>query len=455
MSVASTVTGRPVAAGLFHFLLGAAALMVFNLVFAYHYEHHLVPRWGYFGFRFGSNNEASYWNGVVCTLVAYFVLPRQAKAASDYIHWLLFVIAFVPIQLTIGLSNSVPGAVGEYQLALLVSFILSVMMAGSVRKIAWTGKRGKIRSTRLKRTKRTDFVRAFISVAIIVVAFLIVRFHSIMEFSGIDEIYTQRERASLLGIDLLEGYLILWTTYLFAPLIMAIGLSAGRKTYLVLAAALLLTVFMITASKTTFVIFFFALTIHVFNQIGLRNRMYILFAVPILPILLSISLDLSTESSLGTIISYALDQIVIRGIAIQAMIFNLYIEFFASNPHTYYSHVTGISLFVDYPYELPVGREISIYQYGHPEANANSGIWATDGVAAAGALGVVLVGALVGAFLGFANRLTKDVDQDFLSVAILSIAFLMVNVSLFTTLASGGGLLLVILIPRIWRDLQR
>lgn len=454
MSATYTISGKP-DGNLLNFLLGAAALMAFNLVFTYYYEYYLVPRWGYFGFRFDSDNEDAYWNGVICTLVAYLFLPRRAKAASDYLHWLLFVISFVPIQLTIGLANSVPGGVGKYQLALLVSFGLSVMIAGSVRKIGWTGKRVAIRPTRVGWAKRTDFLRAFLVIAVVVAAVLILRFHSIMQFSGIDEIYTQRERASGLGIGLLEGYLILWTTYLFAPLIMAIGLSTGRKTYLVLAALLLLIVFMITASKTTFVIFFFGLTIHVFNRIGLRNRMYILFAVPILPILMSISLDLSAESSFGTIMSYALDQIVIRGVAIQAMIFNLYVEYFANNPNTYYSHVAGISLFVDYPYQLPVGREISVYQYGHPEANANSGIWATDGVAAAGALGVVFVGALAGAFLGFANRLTKDVDQAFLSVSILSLAMLMVNVSLFTTIASGGGFLLVILIPRLWRDIQR
>lgn len=88
MSVTKTNAKDPIATGLLNFIIGAAAVMAFNLVFAYFYEHHLVPRWGYFGFWFGNDNEAPYWNGVICTLVAYLVLLRRAKTASDYVHWL-------------------------------------------------------------------------------------------------------------------------------------------------------------------------------------------------------------------------------------------------------------------------------------------------------------------------------------------------------------------------------
>jgi len=136
------------------------------------------------------------------------------------------------------------------------------------------------------------------------------------------------------------------------------------------------------------------------------------------------------------------------------MIFNLYIEFFTSNPQTYYSHVTDISLLIEYPYDLPVGRVVGAYQYGTPDINANSGIWATDGVASAGLFGVLLIGVALGAFLGFTNRITNTIRHDFVSVALVPLVLLMTNVSMFTTLASGGGILLVFIIRRLGRDLS-
>lgn len=455
MSASLTISRKPTVPGLLEFLLGATALVGFDLLYAYFYEHHLVPRWGYFGFRFEPQTYLPYWNGVLCTLIGYLVLPRQARVASDYVHWLLFVLAFVPIQLTIGLSNSIPGGIVKYQFALLLSLLLSVLIAHFAGSIA-SKQTYNVRDLYIyKKIKHRNVPRVLALLSVFIVSILILRFYSIMHFSGIEEVYEQRERASDLGVGSLYGYLILWATYLIAPLMIATGLTGGRNFYLILAFFLLTVVYMITASKITFVIILLSLSIHYFNKFGLRHRMYLLFCVPILPMLLSISFDLANDNSLGPVASYALDQIVVRGIAIQPMIFNLYLEFFATNPHTYYSHVTGVSWFLDYPYDLPVGRVISIYQYGHPNANANSGIWATDGVAAAGWLGIVIVGVLLGTFLGFANSITKNVGQEFLSITMLSLAMLMVNVSLFTTIASGGGFLLVILIPHVWRHLQQ
>lgn len=274
-----------------------------------------------------------------------------------------------------------------------------------------------------------------------------------MTFAGVEEVYEQRVAASEFGIGVFFGYLILWTTYLFSPLVIAMGLVEGKKKLVVLAVLMFLVIYMITASKTTFVIAAFCTAVHFFNRFSLAKQMYLVIFFPTIPMVIAILFEFSNDTNFGMVASYIVDQIVIRGVAIQAMIFNLYVEFFSRNPLTYYSHVTGISSIVSYPYDLPVGRVISVYQYGHPNANANSGIWATDGVAAAGPSGIIIVGVLLGGFLGFVNRITKDVGHEFLSIAMVPLAMLMVNASMFTTLASGGGLLLVLMVRKLWQDL--
>jgi len=436
------------------FLVGGLFLLLYIFLFSYFYEHNVYPKWEYFGFRLSENNDELYFLGVACSLFGFLFLPTRAKAASDYVHWLLYTLSFVPIQITIGLSNSLNTGVAAYQLSLLISFILSVTISKAAYGIRWVPPNAQTTSRRRKTLRKGTYTRLFIAFIVLIQVILVVRFHSIMRFSGIEDIYTQRASASEFGIGALFGYLILWSTYLFAPLLLAIGLHIGRKDFILLSFAVLSTIFMITASKSTFVVFSFILLVHLFNKINFPRRMHLLFLIPVLSISIAITVNLSTDSSFGYVASYLIDQIVLRGIAIQAMIFNLYLEFFSNNPLTYYSHITGISALVDYPYDLPVGRVISEYQFGHPNANANSGVWATDGVAAAGPIGVLLVGILLGGFLGLANRITRSVNDKFLSLTLVPLAMLLTNVSMFTALASGGGFVLVLLIKRLWRDIS-
>ena len=439
----------------YRFLVGLTLLSAYVHLFSYFYINNLYPRWGYFGFRLGNDNAESLLIGLTCVFLAYLTIHRRATAASDYVLWLLFVLAFVPIQITFGLSDSLKGRGHWYQISLLVSFSVSSLIARLSARIRWTAAlKTRDRKSGTPEERSATFKKIFVCSSAFVVALLVFRFSSIMSFAGIDEVYAQRAAASEFGIGLLFGYLILWTTYLLSPLIFALGLVEGSKSLLLLAAVMLISIYMITAAKMVFVIIGLCLSIHVFNRFDLSRRMYLLFSIPVVPIIISLLVDFSGDNEISSLASYIIDQIVIRGLSIQAMIFNLYVEFFSTNPLTYYSHVTGVSSILQYPYDLPVGRVISVYQYGHPDANANSGIWATDGVAAAGPLGIIVVGVLLGVFLGFVNRMTKNVGHEFLSIAMVPLAMLMVNVSMFTTLASGGGFLLVLLVRRLWNDIS-
>ncbi len=439
----------------FHYLeqvFGVFLIFLYAVLFIYLYRFDIFPRWGYFGFRLDAQDNAQAFLGVGCVIVAYWFLPMRANFASDYVLWLLFILSYIPIQITLGLSDSVAGGVGALQGALLFSFILSVVTSKMVSKIVFMPQIVRTDSAIRNGVGRIMFTRTFILAACLLVALLVLKFRSIMSFAGIEGVYEQRANANEFGIGVVYGYVILWTSYVFAPLMIAIGFTTKVRSLVFLGLIFLIIIYMITASKTAFVIFGFLFFVHALNYFGLRKRMYMLAVIPIFPMLASMSVDLSGYGEFSAISSYILDQMVIRGIAIQAMIFNLYAEFFGQNPYTYYSHVTGISLLVEYPYQLPVGRVISMYQYGHPDTNANSGVWATDGIASGGAIGLIIAGVMIGLFLGFVNRMTKNVGHRFLSLTMIPLALLLVNVSMFTTVASGGGLALVFLVRRLWTD---
>lgn len=450
---------RNTSKSLIDFLVGFALLLLYIYLYLYVYEFGIFPRWGYFGFRLEGLHSISVAVSILYILVLYLVLPKSASWASDYILWLLFVLSFIPIQLTISISGTAQNGINLLQAALFISFLVAIYFSRFLSSIAWLGlvksnsNLGGSDYVVRHSVNKSSVQKTILASSVFFSIILIVKFYPVMSFSGMDEVYQQRAAAADYGINVFFGYIILWSTYLIGPLMLLIGLVRKRSIFIFGSIVVFTIVYMVNASKIVFVIFSFYIAIYYFNRFGLKDKLYLLLLAPVFPLLASFVVDLSSPD--GSIVSYIVDQLVVRGIAIQAMIFNLYVEFFSNNPNTYYSHVAIFSSVIEYPYDLPIGRVISLYQYGHPDANANSGIWAADGVAAAGEIGVIIVGLLLGLFLGFLNRLTKGGSHEILSLAMVPLAMLMVNASLFTTLASGGGLLLVFAVRALCLEFKK
>jgi hypothetical protein len=122
----------------------------------------------------------------------------------------------------------------------------------------------------------------------------------------------------------------------------------------------------------------------------------------------------------------------------------MYINFFQSHPLTYYSHINVVSVFVHYPYQMSLGQVVG-FDLVADDLNANANIYATDGYAALGAVGVVLIGAILGLFLSVANAMTAR-SLRMACAAFVPFVMIVSNSSLFTSLLSGGGFLLLLLV---------
>jgi len=123
----------------------------------------------------------------------------------------------------------------------------------------------------------------------------------------------------------------------------------------------------------------------------------------------------------------------------------VYGEYFSTHPYTYYSHVNVVGLFIPYPYKLSVGEEVGFDLMGR-WLNANANFWATDGIAAAGYAGVVLIGVIVGAFLVFCNGTMKSEIRRLAFISFIPFIMSVSNSSFFTSLFTGGGGVLLVLL---------
>jgi hypothetical protein len=120
-----------------------------------------------------------------------------------------------------------------------------------------------------------------------------------------------------------------------------------------------------------------------------------------------------------------------------------YFDFFQTHPVTHLSHVTGINWLLQYPYELDLPYTVGTFYY-HSPVGLNSGMWAGDGLAGFGLWGIPLMSVICAVVFLLLDCASADLDPRFVGLGLTFCTAVFGNVSLFTTLVTGGlGLLIL------------
>ena len=426
--------------GVSHLILfSVPAISAYVILFMLTYDNYLVELYGYFGFRRLGGEWGDFFVPFMSILLSLLALPKRISKVSDFLCWQLFVFAFVPIQLTLAFSGTVSGGSTKWAGMLFLSFLIIIGLSN-------VGLRLTIKAGVLSKYSSALVILIGLAMAVLLTA----RFASVMSFASFNEIYEQRAASSEVGAGRMFGYFVTWLTYSVTPLATAIALFSGRYLLLIFPASFISVIYSISAAKLSLVLLF--MSIFVFWALSPRRREHPWIFVVFPGSILAIGLVLYTYAQLSEegLLFYVVSQLVMRAIAVQAMIFNAYAEFFTENPFTLYSHIGIVSLFVDYPYEYSLGEIISIHLVGNPDAVANSGFWAMDGIAASGSFGLLAIGFIVGLTFAFFNSMTRGVDIRFSAVAFTGLSMMMINVSLFTTMLTGGGIITALAVRPVW-----
>jgi len=128
-----------------------------------------------------------------------------------------------------------------------------------------------------------------------------------------------------------------------------------------------------------------------------------------------------------------------------------YFDFFQSHPMTHLSHVTGLNMLMDYPYDLDVPYTVGSYFYTD-KVGLNSGFWAADGIAGFGILGVPLVSVFCAIVFWLLDSVSAELDPTFVALVLTYCTVFFGNVSLFTTLITGGLAMLMVIMAVAPRD---
>lgn len=284
---------------------------------------------------------------------------------------------------------------------------------------------------------------------LLTIVFIAVRassMHFVNIFTQIDLLYSIREEnseefAAKSFILYVQG----WLSGAFYPFLLVcyLHIKSRIKTILVLLCYLLL--FMADMQKITFLMPFVLIGFYYLIKIKeeiicSRLHSYILIGLSAISILLYVFFDRNNEV-LFTIISIVL----VRTVCVAGWLTQSYYHFFTENQYTYYSHINIVnSLTGMYPYDQPLGIVVA---YGTQNSNAN--LFLTDGIAAGGLIGFIIIGVIFLALMYLINAISyRYKNTDMLVIFLPSLAF-MLNVSLFTTLLSSGLIFLILILMSV------
>jgi hypothetical protein len=128
----------------------------------------------------------------------------------------------------------------------------------------------------------------------------------------------------------------------------------------------------------------------------------------------------------------------------------VYSDFFSQNQWIYWSNLKGFSYFIHYPYPLTLAFLIGEY-LGSDINNANANAWATDGIAACGLIGVLIVGLLIAFIFYLIDSAADGLDPKFSGATLAVQGTAISNTSIISTCLGGGlffQILLLQLMPR-------
>jgi len=412
-------------------LLNLFSAVIYVLVFRLAYVQYLYPVWGYMGYKYFVHSR---WVSLLTIILAVFpiLFYKARKIPSDFISIFVYIFIVAPsiISMEYGFAN--------YNSVVLIQIFYSLSM------IAFFSI--KYHDKVIHRTKENAIpVNVYYVAVIIVLLTVIATYHSNMRFASVEEVYDLREETAEINTNPIVGYFMLWLANFFSPLFVATGLVKKNIKIVLLGFFCAIVVYMSTALKSAFFTPLFCLL--VFSVVKKRNHEIIsLFPSIVLFFSLLYFIGAAVDNNLAFV---ALSLFIMRTFGISALLTPGYITVFNSMPHTYYSHVRIINSITGmYPFSEPVlGKAVWSAYTGEADAmNANANMLLTDGIAACGLPGVVLVSLLFIIILKYLNSISVRHDMNFVLTLLIGVILSLSNASLFTVLLSSGLLLIMFLL---------
>jgi len=415
-------------------MLGVA---IYISAFLYSYKQWVVPRYESWGLSYRDVPEIYITISWLLCLASALWMPRDLTRPSQLLFFIQYFIIFIPSSFILYYSGN--PELDPRDVLLLVIFLffgLTILQAGY-----------KLPLLSLKKNSLSVkfFWRAFWCGATGLFIYLLTVFGSYFQLADFQNIYDVRSA----GGDLVTasgssfaGYAQMWLSGFVLPFLFSIGVFRKRWGFVLIAAAGYLYLLGIGGSKSTMLAMVYLSAIYFLVRAGGKNAGIKIAAcfsgLLLFPVIFPL---IGVEG--GALDTWYVAIIHSRIFSIPQLSIGQYYDFFQTHPLTYGSHITGINWLVTYPYDMDIPRTIGRYFY-NADLTANVNMWAQDGIASFGLIGIPVVSAIAVVIFLLLDSVARLHDLRFVTVALGNITLIFANGSIFTTIISGGLFLLIV-----------
>lgn len=413
-------------------LLNAGLALIYAVMFLLAYIRFLNPTFAYLGYAYYAPDTAFLVASLLISIAPVFCY-RGYQALSSAISVLIYVLLYVPVVLTFAVGTRLPQTeIALCQLTFMSSMCL-LFFADAIRLKSPFALRGKLRLS-----------SGVLAVTLLSSAYVLFIYRGNLRFVSFgDAVYEHRSVNADLGGDVLTRYLSAWLLTAFIPICLTVGLYERRIRYFLAGTAACIVIYTATAAKVAILLPAVMGGLYVLVKGRGLGALYPRF-VGALAAGIAILLPVTVAAE-GGIVYTAGSVLLLRTIGNGGQLTSAYYEFFSQYPQTLYSHLNIVNAVTrSYPYgEFGLGNVIGRY-FWRDDVNANANFWATDGIAALGLPGVFVATALCMILFVAMNSVTRRFDPRYTFLAFVPFTMSLLNTSLFSSLLSGGGALLLL-----------
>jgi hypothetical protein len=416
-------------------LLLTAAVLAYAVAFLFGYRVSVVDRFEYFGM---GDRQLPAWGVtllLVMAVVPSWLVPTRLVRPSQLLYWAMYLSVYIPSLFLLFFSNLPRLSMG------LAAATAAALCAGvTILGLSYTVPARRFRAPRIE---ARSFTLVAALVAGLLYAYMLVSFGGMFRWVTFGDVGGQREAFFAAVGGTLGGYAFAWLVAVVNPVLVGVGFST-RRWWLMLAGLLGQVLMYGAAAAKGVLLSALVLPLLALLVARFRDRFSTILAGGLaLFFTLTALADLAGLRVLGTAMTFV---VLYRATAVPALATAQYAGFFAEHPHTWGSHITGLSSLITYPYPRSLDYLIGQHFYDRTELGLNASTWASDGIAGFGTGGILLASLICALVFWTLDAAADGLDLRFTVVALGYGVVNFSNVPLFTNLVTGGVALLIVLL---------
>jgi hypothetical protein len=363
-------------------------------------------------------------------------MPIRLTRPSQLAYWVLYIAVFIPSMFVpLYAALDTPGEISLLLITLYAGFAIVgfCYQLPLLRALPPT-------------IPRLVFWRWFGGITAVLAFWMLFVFRDHLQFLSFNNIYDLRDIQNDVSQGSLVNYAFMILTGAFNPFLMGYGLFYRRRWYFLAGVLGQLLVYSVGGTKGSILSIVFISGFYSLFRIGRRPfALKLVFGTLTLVGVLCASYVLAGYDPVPLkLLWVALFVVLMRTFSINGLMTAWYYNFFQTNPHTFYSHVRGINWFVHFPYERTAALEIGSVFMGGNDADPTAHFWAIDGIGALGLPGVLLISIFCALVFWLLDSVAQRHDPRLAALVTCYTAYNLANISLFTTLFSGGLAILIL-----------